>query len=208
MLLLAHLQRSALGCRDDDHRLGSLALVLVHGLVDLIQVIVGDVVVLPHLFVVQKLFADLSVELLYLVVQVLLFLVHTIEAYLELGDLAFNFGVLSASDPLDGVLLCLFNIADSLQNIRNIVDAPLLDLQDVDGHVEVDGHVLAILDEVDELLGEDGKTVILPTASTLLVSLAVDAEVIVVFIVVHEVLFNFGGGFLGYSFSHTSDNII
>ena len=111
---------------------------------------------LPHLLVVQELPADLAVELLYFGVERPLLLVHAVEPGLELNDFSLYFWVLIASDPLDGVLLYFFDIADALEDVGDVVDAPFLHLEEVDCDVEVDGHVFAVFDEIDKLLGEDG----------------------------------------------------
>jgi hypothetical protein len=208
VLLLAHFEGGALGGGDHDHRPGRLALVLVHGLVDLAEVVVGDVVVLPHLLIVQELFADLGVELVDLGVETLLLLAHAVQPHLQVADFPLDFRVFGAADPLDGVLLYFFNVADALQHVGDVVDASFLHLEDVHRHVEVDRHVLAVFNQFDEFFSEDGKTVILPSAGALLVSLAVEAEVVLLLILVEQFFLYFGCYFLGDPFSHSSDNII
>ena len=49
-----------------------------------------------------------------------------------------------------------FDIVYAFQYIGDVVDPALLDSEFLDGLVEVDGAVFAVLDELDELLGEYG----------------------------------------------------
>jgi hypothetical protein len=59
----------------------------------------------------------------------------------------------------------LLHIIDALEHICDIVDSSFLHPEFLYGHVEIDGAVLRMLDEVDELLGEDGQTVVLSSLS-------------------------------------------
>lgn len=162
---------------------------------------------LPHLLVVQELPADLAVEFLYFGVEGLLLLVHAVELGLEFNDFSLYFWVLVASDPLDGVFLYLFDIADALEHVGDVVDASFLHLEEVYCDVEVDSHVFAVFDEIDELLGEDGKAVILSAPSALFVALAVGTQLLV-FLFLVEVLLQLWGRLLADSLAHTSVNII
>lgn len=109
---------------------------------------------LPHLLVVQELTPDLAVQLLYLGVEGLLLFVHALESGLELDDFSLYFRVLIASDPLDGVLLYFLDITDALEYVGDVVNASFLYLEEVYCDVEVNGHIFAVFDEIDKLLGE------------------------------------------------------
>jgi hypothetical protein len=58
------------------------------------------------------------------------------------------------SPPLYCVLLGLLDEANALQHVRDVVYAPLLDVEGADCLVEVDGFVGGLFDELDELGGE------------------------------------------------------
>ena len=61
------------------------------------------------------------------------------------------------SDPFDLVLGQLFDIADTLQYISNIVDSSLLNVELLDSIVEVKRQFGAVFDQADKLAGEYSK---------------------------------------------------
>jgi hypothetical protein len=124
VLFFSHLQGSALGSSNYYHRLGIVA--TVHSFVDIEHIVIGDVVVLTHLFVVEKLFANLSIEFLDAGIQLLLLLCHFFHPFAHVTNLPLDFWVLVSSDPLDGIFLSLLNVVDSLKHVGYIVDSTFL----------------------------------------------------------------------------------
>jgi hypothetical protein len=72
--------------------------------------------------------------------------------------------------------LNFLDIADSLQYIGDIINPSLLNLQDIHCNIEIDGHILAIFDEIYKLFGEDRKAIVLPASSAFFISSAVIAK--------------------------------
>lgn len=66
------------------------------------------------------------------------------------------------SQPLDVVLGLLPDELDSLQDICDIVDASLLDLQNLRGPVEVEDAVGRLLDQAHKLLGQQAQGGVVP----------------------------------------------
>lgn len=115
-----------------------------------------------HLLVLQELLLDLSVEAVDLCVQPLLLATQILDFAPHFEDVPFQLGVLLRPDPLDGIFVQFLDVIDSLEHVGDVVDPAFLDAQFLDGDVEVDGAVVGSLDEFDELLSEDGETVVLP----------------------------------------------
>ncbi len=69
-------------------------------------------------------------------------------------NFSFYLGILIAANPFNCIFLYFFDIADSLQNVSNIINSSLLNFKNVNCCVQINGHIFAIFDEIDEFLGQ------------------------------------------------------
>ena len=65
--------------------------------------------------------------------------------------------------PMDSILRFLFDQSNSFEDIRYVVDAPLLNMKLFSGLVEIQQLVLLLVNELDELLGQEAQRAIEPT---------------------------------------------
>lgn len=112
--------------------------------------------IIPHFLILQKLSPNFVIEIIDLIIKFLLLIIHSIKPILKIANLPLDFRVLSAANPLYRIFLNFLNIANPLQHVSNIINPPLLHFEDIDSDIEVDGHILAIFDEIYEFLSEDG----------------------------------------------------
>jgi hypothetical protein len=126
-------------------------------------VLVSDVVEGLKLFIVEELLLDLSVDGSDFCIEFLFLAGEFVEFATHFKDVLLDFRVLLPSDPLYGILLQLFDIIDPLQDVGDVVNPPLLDAQLIHSHVQVDRAVLTLFNQLDELLGENRETVVLPS---------------------------------------------
>ena len=140
---------SALWCWNNDQRFGLIR--LVHSLANVEAVLKCDVVVLPHILILQKVRLNLFVQLFYALVQLFLFLCKLVIFSFELVDIFLDFRWLIATDPLYCVLLKFLHVIYPLQYISNVVNSSLLHVQLGYSLIEVNRVVLALLNQLDEL---------------------------------------------------------
>lgn len=111
--------------------------------------------ILPQLLSVQVLLLDLRIDAGNIVINLPLLRLQLLQLATHVHYLPLDLRILIATHPLDRILLQFLDIVNPLEDVRDIVDATLLDSEQLDGLVEIDGAILAALDKLDELLGED-----------------------------------------------------
>ena len=71
--------------------------------------------------------------------------------------------------PADVVLTDFTNKANTLQHISDIVDAPLLDIENLDCIIQVDCLLWSCLEKINEFFSELNQTVFFPASSALVI---------------------------------------
>ncbi len=134
---------------NNDQRFGLIR--LVHSLANVEAVFICDVVVLPHILILQKIRLNLFVQLFYTLVQPLLFLCKLVVFSFEFVDIFLDFWWLVATDPLYCVFLKFLHVIYPLQHIRDVVNSSLLHVQLGNSLIEVNRVVLTLLNQLNEL---------------------------------------------------------
>ena len=90
---------------------------------------------------------DLHVDFFLFGIEVLQFLSH-------FHDFALDFGVFVAADPFYGIFMQFFDVVNAFEYVGDVIDPPFLYSKELYSLVEVDGAILAVFDELNELFGE------------------------------------------------------
>lgn len=111
--------------------------------------------VLPHLFIVQELLANLAIELLDAGIELSFLLSHLLHPLAHVADFPLDFGILVPPNPADGILVSFLDVVDAFQHVGNVIDPALLHFQLLNSNIEINGCIFTRFDELDKFFGED-----------------------------------------------------